>query len=122
MLTVAAAQTLVLAHARPLPPEPAALGPALLGAVLAEDVPSDIDMPPYDKSMMDGYAVRTADLAGGRGELVVVEEVMAGQTPRLPVGEGQATRIMTGAPIARRRRRRRHGRADARHRRRPRPH
>ena len=56
-------------------------------------------MPPYDKAMMDGYAVRAADLAGGRGELAVVEEVMAGQTPRLPVGEGQATRIMTGAPM-----------------------
>ncbi len=99
MLPVSDAQRIVLSHARPLPPEAAALGPTLLGAVLAEDVPSDIDMPPHDKSMMDGYAVRSADLAGGRGELVVVEEIMAGQTPRLPVGERQATRIMTGAPI-----------------------
>ncbi len=99
MLTVADAQAVVLSHARPLPPETVALGPALLGAVLAEDVASDLDMPPYDKSMMDGYAVRSADLAGGRGELIVVEEVMAGQTPRLPVGAGHATRIMTGAPL-----------------------
>ena len=99
MLPISDAQRIVLTHARPLPPEAAALGLALLGAVLAEDVPSDIDMPPYDKSMMDGYAVRSADLADGRGELVVVEEIMAGQTPRLPVGEKQATRIMTGAPM-----------------------
>ncbi len=99
MLTVSAARAVVLTHARPLPPKTAALDPTLLGAVLAEDVHSDIDMPPYDKSMMDGYAVRSADLPGGRGELAVVEEVMAGQTPRLPVGEGQATRIMTGAPM-----------------------
>jgi molybdopterin molybdotransferase len=99
MLSVSAAQAVVLAHARPLPAEAAPLSPELLGLVLAEDAPSDIDMPPYDKSMMDGYAVRSADLAGGRGDLAVVEEVMAGQTPRLPVGEGQATRIMTGAAI-----------------------
>ena len=99
MLTVSDAQTIVLEHARPLPPEPAPLGSALLGAVLAEDVVSDIDMPPHDKSMMDGYAVRMADLPGGRGELAVIEEVAAGQTPRLPLGDKQATRIMTGAPI-----------------------
>src|SRR5947209_19321131 len=99
MLAVSEAQSLVLRHARPLPPEPAPLSPALLGAVLAEDVASDLDMPPYDKAMMDGYAVRTADLPGGRGELAVIEEVMAGRTPRLALGEWQATRIMTGAPV-----------------------
>jgi molybdopterin molybdotransferase len=49
--------------------------------------------------MMDGYAVRMADLPEGRGELTVIEEVNAGQTPRLALGEKQATRIMTGAPI-----------------------
>ncbi|HVS36492.1 MAG TPA: gephyrin-like molybdotransferase Glp [Gemmataceae bacterium] len=99
MLAVSAAQTVVLGHARSLPAESAALSPALLGAVLAEEVTSDLDVPPYDKSMMDGYAVRSADLVGGRGELTVVEEVLAGQTPRLSVGAGQATRIMTGAPL-----------------------
>ena len=87
------------AHTRPLPPETVPLTPSLLGTVLAEDVASDLDAPPYDKSMMDGYAVRSADLPGGRGELVVIEEVMAGQTPRLAVGGRQATRIMTGAPV-----------------------
>jgi molybdopterin molybdotransferase len=99
MLTVSTALTTVLTHARPLPSEVVALTPALLGAVLAEDVRSDLDMPPYDKAMMDGYAVRTGDLPEGQGELVVVEEVRAGQTPRLALGEKQATRIMTGAPI-----------------------
>src|SRR5262249_11541721 len=53
---------------------------------------------PFDKALMDGYAVRAADLAEGR-ELTVVEEVTAGQTPRVPVGAGQAARIMTGAPM-----------------------
>jgi len=67
--------------------------------VLAEDVVSDLDMPPWDKSLMDGYAVRAADLPEGRGCLAVVEEVTAGQTPQRPVGPGEAIRIMTGAPL-----------------------
>jgi molybdopterin molybdotransferase len=56
-------------------------------------------MPPYDKAMMDGFAVRAADLPQGRGVLTVIEEVPAGQTPQQPVGPGQATWIMTGAPL-----------------------
>jgi molybdopterin molybdotransferase len=99
MLSVSEAQTLVLEHARPLPPTMVPLGPAALGLVLAEDITSDLDMPPYDKSLMDGYAVRTADLRDGRATLTVIEEVTAGQTPRLPLCPGQATRIMTGAPL-----------------------
>ncbi|MBY0525351.1 MAG: molybdopterin molybdotransferase MoeA [Gemmataceae bacterium] len=98
MLTVIEAQNLVLQHARPLPAELMRLDDAL-GLMLAEDIASDLDIPPYDKSMMDGYAVRSADLPQGNGVLTVIEEVMAGQTPRLPVAAGQATRIMTGAPL-----------------------
>jgi len=99
MLSVAEAQAIVLQHARPLVPQATPLGPAALGRVLAEDVASDLDMPPYDKALMDGYAILTADLAGGRGRLRVIEEVTAGQTPRQSLGAGAATRIMTGAPI-----------------------
>jgi molybdopterin molybdotransferase len=99
MLSVAEAQKLVLEHARPMPTEKIALTPAALGLVLAEDVVSDLDMPPYDKSMMDGYAVRAGDLAEGRAVLTVLEEVTAGRMPKRLVGSGQATRIMTGAPI-----------------------
>src|SRR5262245_41054018 len=99
MLSVRQAQSVVLRHARPLPPETVPLGPAALGLVLAEDVASDLDMPPHDKALMDGYAVRAADLPEGRGNLAVVEQVNAGQVPRVPVGPGQATRIMTGAPM-----------------------
>jgi molybdopterin molybdotransferase len=77
----------------------AALGPAALGLVLAEDIQSDLDMPPWDKSMMDGYAVRTADVAEGRAVLAITEEIMAGQVPHKSIGLGQAARIMTGAPI-----------------------
>jgi molybdopterin molybdotransferase len=99
MLSVSDALALVLNHARPLPAEPTGLTPVALGRVLAEDVASDLDMPPFDKVLMDGYAVRTVDLPDGRGALEVIEEVAAGHTSTRPVAVGQATRIMTGAPV-----------------------
>ena len=99
LLQVADAQALVLQQARPLSPEVVPLSPAALSLVLAEDVISDLDMPPYDKAMMDGYAVRAADLPEGKGVLAVVAEVTAGQVPHRAVGPGEAARIMTGAPI-----------------------
>jgi molybdopterin molybdotransferase len=99
MLTVAEAQALVLQHAHALAPVRVSLSASTLGLILAEDVFSDIDMPPWDKAMMDGYALRTADLPGGCGSLHVIEEVTAGQVPRRAVAAGQATRIMTGAPL-----------------------
>ncbi len=70
-----------------------------LGMTAGADHTSDIDSPPYDKSLVDGYAVLTADLQQGRAELEVVEEVMAGQVPQQAVAPGKAVRIMTGAPI-----------------------
>src|SRR5262245_9625410 len=99
MLSVTEAQAVILEAARPLPGEMVQLAPAALGLVLAEDVASDLDSPPHDKALMDGYAVRSADLPEGRGELEVIEEVTAGVTPRRTVGAEQATRIMTGAPL-----------------------
>jgi molybdopterin molybdotransferase len=101
MIAVEDAQRAVLESAGPLPPGPARLADAL-GHVLAEDVASDIDMPPYDKALMDGYAVRSQDFPGGAGEAAVAGEIFAGQPPwpadRALVA-GQAARIMTGAPI-----------------------
>src|SRR5438132_7670913 len=99
MLTVAEAQALVLQHAQPLPPETVPLMPAALGLVLAEDVASDLDMPPFDKALMDGYAVRCADLEGEQGILTIVDEIPAGHTPQKPLAAGQASRIMTGAAV-----------------------
>jgi molybdopterin molybdotransferase len=98
MLSVAEGQVIVLDHTRPLPPQAVPVT-AALGLVLAEDVASDIDSPPYDKALMDGYAVRSADTVGGHTALRVIEEVTAGRVPEQTVGPGQATRIMTGAPI-----------------------
>ena len=99
MLRVAEAQAVVQQHAHPLPPEAAPLTSTTLGLVLAEDIASDIDMPPYDKALMDGFAVRSSDLLEDRAILTVIEEITAGQTPRLALGSGQAARIMTGAPL-----------------------
>jgi len=83
--------------ARFLGAEEVLLGEAL-GRVLAEDAVSDIDMPPFDKAAMDGFACRRADLLG---ELCVVEELPAGSWPTRSLGPFECARIMTGAPIPR---------------------
>ena len=70
-----------------------------VGAVLAEPVASDIDLPPFDKSAMDGYAARARDLHATPVELEVIEELPAGVAPTKEVGPGQCTKIMTGAPV-----------------------
>ena len=67
-----------------------------VGRVLAETVVSSIDSPPFDKSLMDGYAVCSSD--GGK-ELDVAEEVTAGNVPTVTVRPGIAVRVMTGTPI-----------------------
>ncbi|HEY8172660.1 MAG TPA: gephyrin-like molybdotransferase Glp [Dehalococcoidia bacterium] len=76
-----------------------------LGQVLAEDIVSDIDIPPLDNTAMDGYAVRAADTAGASEhspvELRVVGELAAGYVFHGDVGPGTAVRIMTGAPMPR---------------------
>ena len=69
------------------------------GAVLAEAVAADADLPPFDKSAMDGFAVRAEDLARLPAELVVVESLPAGTAPARRVERGTCARIMTGAPV-----------------------
>src|SRR5438874_13372444 len=99
LFSVTEAQQIVLRHCSPLAPQTVPLTSAALGLVLAEDVHSDLDMPPHDKALMDGYALRTADLAVDHAVLEVTEEITAGQVPTRPVESGQAARIMTGAPV-----------------------
>ncbi len=69
-----------------------------LGRVLAEPVISAIDVPPWDNSAMDGYAIRHADLAATGGCLPVAQRIPAGAVGQ-PLAPGTAVRILTGAPI-----------------------
>jgi len=96
-VTPAEAARFILGHVKPLETERRPLRETL-DAVLAEEVTSPLDLPPWDNSAMDGYAVRSADVTGPV-ELDVIESVAAGQFPSKPVGPGQATRIFTGAPL-----------------------
>ena len=66
------------------------------GYILAEDVFADIDMPPFNKSAMDGYACRWTDL---EQELTVVEIIPAGYASTKKIGSGQCSKIMTGAQV-----------------------
>ncbi|MFI6152015.1 gephyrin-like molybdotransferase Glp [Kitasatospora sp. NPDC051170] len=92
----------VLAEIGPLPPIELQLLDAQ-GCRLEEDVRAGGDLPPFDNSSMDGYALRTADTAGATDTypsvLSVVGDIAAGAGELPKVGPGQAARIMTGAPL-----------------------
>jgi molybdopterin molybdotransferase len=66
------------------------------GRVLAESIKSDMDIPPFSKSAMDGYACRRQDLAN---PMKVIEVIRAGMPPIQSINEGQCSQIMTGAII-----------------------
>jgi molybdopterin molybdotransferase len=85
----------MMAAAVPLDTEHVTMAESL-GRVLAEDIHSDINMPPFNKSAMDGYAGRRADLGH---EWTVIDEVPAGTVSTKTVGENQCVKIMTGAPV-----------------------
>jgi molybdopterin molybdotransferase len=102
VLSVAEALERVLAGVAVLGTESVPLGEAL-GRVLAEPVVAGREIPPWDNSSMDGYALRAADTATASQEhpvtLPVVGEVAAGRVAAREVGPGQAYRILTGAPL-----------------------
>ncbi len=102
MISVDEALNRVLKHFEPLEPEEVDILDTL-DRVLAEDVCSDIDIPPFDNSAMDGYAVRAADTVGATPEAPVILRVLAnlaaGYTTDVVVEPGTAIRIMTGAPL-----------------------
>ena len=95
MLSFEKARDTVLNSARPLGAERVSLADAA-NRVLAEDVKSDMDIPPFNKSAMDGYACRRSDLAN---DLEVIEIIPAGYTPAKSVGPGQCAKIMTGGVV-----------------------
>jgi molybdopterin molybdotransferase len=98
MLSVAEARGRITAAFRPLPAEQVAL-PQAIGRVLAEDVRARLTQPPFAASAMDGYAVRSADVARLPVRLRVAGYTPAGGAQAAPLGPGQAVRIFTGAPL-----------------------
>jgi len=89
------AQRLILEHVSPLPAEPVAIAD-VYGRVAAEDVASVVNLPPFDSSAMDGFAVRAEDTPGS---LPVVFHIAAGSPAPRPLGPGEAMGIGTGGAL-----------------------
>jgi molybdopterin molybdotransferase len=104
LISVEEALAYILRHFHPLEPERVPLLETL-GRTLAEDIVSDMNIPPFDNSAMDGYAVRAEDVAGASRDypvtLKVIGEIAAGYVAQSAVERGTAMRIMTGAPLPR---------------------
>jgi molybdopterin molybdotransferase len=98
LLSVADALARVLDGLAPLEAERVAIEDAR-GRVLAEDLAARVTQPPFDASAMDGYAVRAADVASLPATLRLIGVAAAGAGFRGRVGEGEAVRIFTGAPV-----------------------
>ena len=98
MLNVAEALEKIVTSVTPVAAETKSLENSL-GCVLATDIASPSDSPPFDKSMMDGYAVIAQDISVGDNEFEVVDEVTAGREAKRSLRSGESIRIMTGAPV-----------------------
>ena len=97
MISVEAAKQIIRASCRPLEPVDIAVNNAA-GLVLAASVMAPFDIPAFAQSSMDGYAFRFADWQPG-DTLRVVSESAAGNTKQTALGNGEACRIFTGAPL-----------------------
>ena len=101
MISVNEALDKILSRIRPLGFEKVSILEAL-GRVMAEDIYANRDIPPFDNSAMDGYAVRTGDIQNASSshpiQLEVIEDLPAGFISKKKLEKGQAIRIMTGAP------------------------
>ena len=102
LLNVDVALAKILADIKTLEAETVSL-PDSYDRVLAEDIVSPVDLPPFDNSAMDGYAIRHEDSAAASPSdpvsLSVVMDIMAGSAPAGQLEAGAAARIMTGAPM-----------------------
>ena len=98
MISVAEAIQIVRNQTRTLPAEPVSLEHAR-GRFLAQDVVADTDLPPFDRSQMDGYALRAGDVQTVPAKLRIVGESAAGRGWHNEMKQGEAVRIMTGAPV-----------------------
>lgn len=101
-ITIEQAQQRLLERLSPLDGELVPVRQAV-GRILTRPVSAPLAQPPFDRSPLDGYAVRAADLAGASAEhpavLTVTDTLFAGDESRVPVSPGQAVRLMTGAML-----------------------
>lgn len=98
LMAVDEALARILTGAEPLEAESVPLA-AAPGRVLAQDLAAKLTQPPFDSAAMDGYALRAADCASLPARLRVIGQSAAGHGFSGRVGEGEAVRIFTGAPI-----------------------
>lgn len=102
MLRIEDALDIILEHTPRLGEEEVALAEAT-GRLLRHDCVSDLDLPPFDRARMDGYAIRASDTEGATQarpvRLRAIGEAAAGNAFEASVGSGEAVRIMTGAPV-----------------------
>lgn len=100
MITVDEALSIVLDSVEPFGDESVALMEAH-HRILAEDIFADMDLPPFDRARMDGYALRSADAATTPVKLKVIGEIAAGASYDGELHAGEAIKIFTGAPVPR---------------------
>jgi molybdopterin molybdotransferase len=98
MITVDQALSIVLDHVETLGSESVAIEQAHR-RILAEDLRADMDLPPFDRARMDGYAVRSSDVTTAPVKLRVIGEIAAGAQFEHRVNAGEAVKIFTGAPV-----------------------
>jgi molybdopterin molybdotransferase len=100
LLPLAEMERLIAERVHPVGEVETAALRAAAGRVMATDVHAPIDLPPFDNSAVDGFAVSHAQLAGeGDTRLRIVDRVTAGRAAAGPLGAGEAIRIFTGAPM-----------------------
>src|SRR6266508_3950432 len=102
LLSVDQARERILSHFQPVTTETLPLA-GCSNRVLAQDIAATNDLPPFNNSSMDGFAVRAADVVDASSDsprsLHVVADIPAGSQPTISLAAGEAARIMTGAPV-----------------------
>ena len=98
-LKISEAQRIIFESVKVLDTEQVSLEQSL-GRVLSDNILANRDLPPFDVSAMDGFAVRSTDLAAAPVIFKIVEDIRAGDMPTVTLLAGQCARIMTGAPMS----------------------
>jgi len=98
MITVAQAEEWIISHKRDYGSRVVSL-PEALGSIVAEDMPADRDLPPFNRVIMDGIAIRSADYEAGIRSFAIAGTQAAGDQPIENFGQGACVEIMTGAAL-----------------------